>query len=141
METGTLIGIVLTAGSLLFLIGSMVRSIQNESRSGASVLKDFGLSISLLLLFLGSWVGHGLSQWDDYVQTQEEHQQPVEVSGYVTEFMQASLENWQSEFLQLFSFVVLAALYIHKGSAESKDGDEEIRAALKRIEKKLDKGS
>jgi len=27
---------------------------------------------------------------------------------------------------------------IHKGSAESKDSDEEMRAALKRIEKRLD---
>ena len=141
METGTIVAIVLTAASLLFLIGSMVRSIQNESRSGGSILKDFGLSISLLLLFLGSWVGHGLAQWDEYVQAQQEHQQPVEVRGYVSEFMQATLENWQSEFLQLLSFVVLAALYIHRGSAESRDGEDEIRAALKRIENKLDKGS
>jgi hypothetical protein len=140
VETGTLIAIVLTALALIFLIGSLVRSIQNERRQG-SILKDFGLSLSLLLLFISSWVGHGLSQWDDYVKTQEEHQQAVEVSGFVSEFMEASLENWQSEFLQLFSFVVLAALYIHKGSAESKDSDEEMRAALKRIEKKLDKGS
>jgi hypothetical protein len=141
METGTIVAIVLTAVSLLFLVATMLRSIQNERRSGGSILKDFGLSIALFILFLGSWVGHGLAQWDEYVQAQEEHQQPVEVSGYVSEFMQATLENWQSEFLQLFSFVVLAALYIHRGSAESKDGEEEIQAALKRIEKKLDKGS
>jgi hypothetical protein len=39
--------------------------------------------------------------------------------------------------LQLFSFVVLAALYIHKGSAESKDSDEKLEASLRRIEEKL----
>ena len=50
---------------------------------------------------------------------------------------QSTFENWQSEFLQLFSFVVLAALYIHKGSAESKDGEEKIEASLRRIEEHL----
>lgn len=29
---------------------------------------------------------------------------------------------------------MLAALYIHKGSAESKDGDEQIPASLRRLE-------
>ena len=37
----------------------------------------------------------------------------------------------------LFSFVVLAALYIHRGSAESKDGEERLAAALRRIEEHL----
>jgi hypothetical protein len=43
----------------------------------------------------------------------------------------------QSEFLQLFSFVVMAALFIHKGSAESTHGEENITASLRRIEEKL----
>jgi hypothetical protein len=47
------------------------------------------------------------------------------------------MENWQSEFLQLFAFVSLAALYVHKGSAESKDGEEKIEASLRRIEQHL----
>ena len=47
------------------------------------------------------------------------------------------MSAWQSEFLQLFSFVVMAALVIHKGSAESKDGEEKIEASLRRIEEKL----
>jgi hypothetical protein len=56
----------------------------------------------------------------------------------VSRFAQATLENWQSEFLQLFSFVVLAALLIHRGSGESKDGDERMEDMLKRIEKRLE---
>ena len=59
------------------------------------------------------------------------------LSGYFLDFSQATLENWQSEFLQLFSFVTLAALYIHKGSAESKDSDEKVEASLRRIEERL----
>lgn len=39
--------------------------------------------------------------------------------------------------MQLFAFVTLAALFIHKGRAESKDGEERIEASLRRIEKKM----
>jgi hypothetical protein len=49
----------------------------------------------------------------------------------------ATLENWQSEFLQLFCMVVFTAFLIHKGSAESKDSDEKTEASLRRIEEKL----
>jgi hypothetical protein len=45
--------------------------------------------------------------------------------------------HWQSEFLQLFSFVVLSALFIHRGSAESKDSDEQMQKSLDRIERRL----
>ena len=47
---------------------------------------------------------------------------------FLGEFSQSTLENWQSEFLQLFAFVVLAALFVHKGSAESKDSDDRVEA-------------
>ena len=57
--------------------------------------------------------------------------------GLASDFLQATLENWQSEFLQLFSFTVMASVLIHKGSAESRDGDDAMQAALKRIEDKL----
>ena len=40
--------------------------------------------------------------------------------------MEATFENWESEFLQMGAYVVLTALLIQKGSPESKkpDGDE-----------------
>jgi hypothetical protein len=62
----------------------------------------------------------------------------VVVSDYLVQFGQSTLENWQLEFLQLFSFVVFSAVLIHKRSAESKDSDEEMQATLNRIEKRLD---
>ena len=48
-------------------------------------------------------------------------------------FGQSTLENWQSEFLQLFSFVVVASVLIHRGSAESKDGTDRIEKAVNEI--------
>jgi hypothetical protein len=123
-----------------YLVGSMLRSIRNEKRR--SNLKrtwvHFGLSISLAVLFFVSWIGQGFAEWQVYGDEQRAHGEPVEVGGYIVQFAQSTFENWQSEFLQLFSFVVLAALLIHKGSAESKDSDEQMQKSLDRIERRLD---
>jgi hypothetical protein len=123
-----------------FLVGSMLRSIRNEKRR--SNLKKtwlyFGLSISLAVLFFVSWIGQGFAEWQVYSDDQRVHGEPVDVGGYIVQFAQSTFENWQSEFLQLFSFVVLAALLIHRGSAESKDSDEEMQRSLDRIERRLE---
>jgi len=89
-------------------------------------------------LFLLSWQAHGISEWQVFVDEQRAHGEPTAIAEFLQSFAQSTLENWQSEFLQLFSFVVMAALYIHRGSAESKDGDERMEATLKRIEKRLE---
>lgn len=128
---------MVTVAVLVFLIGSMARSIRDERTPGRGVWKEFGLGLALMTLFFATWAAHGVSQWQSYTDEQVAHGEPVEVGGFAAEFAQATMENWQSEFLQLFAFVVLAALYIHKGSAESKDGEEKIEAALRRIEEKL----
>ena len=127
----------LALGSLLWLIAAMARSISNERTAERSVFQEFGLGLGLMVLFFVSWVGHGISQWQTYTDEQRTHDQPVEAGDFLAEFAQSTLENWQSEFLQLFAFVVLAALYIHKGSAESKDSDEKVEASLRRIEEHL----
>ena len=127
----------LTFGALAFLVFSLVRSIQNEHSKGKSVWREFGLGLSLMVLFFATWVGQAISQWQTYTDEQREHGESTSMGDFVSHFGQSTLENWQSEFLQLFSFVVLAALFIHKGSAESKDSDEKMEAALRRIEEKL----
>jgi hypothetical protein len=131
---------VLMAGVVVWLFGSMVRSIQDERRSSGvkKIWKNFGLSMGFAGLFLVSWLGQGVAQWNRYTDDQAEHNQPAEVRGFISDFSASTLENWQSEFLQLFSFVVMAALLIHRGSAESKDSEERIEQIVKRIEKKLD---
>jgi hypothetical protein len=128
---------LVSAAIVAFLVLSMVRSIRNERTEGRSTLREFGLSIVLLLLFLTSWLGQGVSQWQRFTDEERAHGQEPEVGDFMSEFATSTLENWQSEFLQLFSFVALAALYIHKGSAESKDGEEKLEASLKRIEEHL----
>ncbi len=127
---------VATAG---YLVGSMLRSIQDEKKSNniQKVWKNFGLSIAFCILFFVTWVAQGVAQWQEYTDEQLEHEESVKVGDFVANFSKSTLENWQSEFLQLFSFVVLSALLIHHGSAESKDSDDRIEEALLRIENKL----
>lgn len=102
-----------------------------------NIFKNYGLSIALLCLFLASWVAQWFFQWQEFVQHQEEHNQAVQMQEFIPEFLSATFENWQSEFLQLLTFVVLTSYLIHKGSHESKDSDEEMKAQLTRIERKL----
>jgi hypothetical protein len=132
-----LVAMALLFATLIFLVVVMVRTIRNERDRRRSIWREFGLGLSLMIMFFATWVGHGIAEWQEYTDTQREHEQPVEIGDFVSQFSASTLENWQSEFLQLFSFVVLAALYIHKGSAESKDGDEKMEASLRRIEEKL----
>jgi len=128
---------LLTFGTLAVLVFAMVRSIRDERTEGRSIWREFGLSLVLLILFLGTWIAHLISEWQVFTDEQLSHGQDPQMGDFVSEFAQSTLENWQSEFLQLFSFVVLAGLYIHKGSAESKDGEEKLEASLRRIEEHL----
>jgi hypothetical protein len=127
----------LALGALLFVIYSTVRSIMTSRSRDRGIWREFGLGLALMILFFTTWVAHGIAEWQLYTDEQGAHGEPTGIGDFVTKFSQSTLENWQSEFLQLFAFVVLAALYVHKGSAESKDGDEKIEASLRRIEEHL----
>jgi hypothetical protein len=132
-----LFAIAIAIGTLVVLIWSMARSMKDERTAGRSVWREFGLGLLLMILFFATWAAHAVTEWQVFTDQQLAQGQQPEVGDFVAEFAQSTLENWQSEFLQLFAFVVLAALFIHKGSAESKDGEEKIEASLRRIEEHL----
>jgi hypothetical protein len=86
-----------------------------------------GLSLVLGLFFFAFLFGQSITGHQEHNQDQEEHGQPS--IGYVEylgsdHFLEATMENWESEFLQMFFFVVLTAFLYQKGSAESKKPDE-----------------
>ena len=92
------------------------------------ILRENGLSIVLGLLFLIFLAGQAATGLYRYNEEQQEHGQPTEgFFDYLTtsHFLEATMENWESEFLQMFAFVVLTAFLFQKGSAESKKLDEE----------------
>jgi hypothetical protein len=102
--------------------------------------REYNLSLVLAALFIGSWLLQTIAGWFEFAAEQAQHGQPAMVfgsDGYIWMWGQATFENWQSEFLQLFTFVVLTTFLIHRGSAESRDGDDEMQAKLDRIERTL----
>ena len=102
--------------------------------------RDYNLSIVLAALFLVSWVLQTWTGWRRFAGEQEAHGQVAAIlgsGGYVWEWASATLENWQSEFLQLLTFVVLTAFLIHRGSHESRDSDDEVKALLTGIDQRL----
>lgn len=106
----------------------------------ARFVKEHGLSLVLAGLFIGSWLLQSVSGWVEFVSDQQAHGEAARLwgsSGYFWSWMQATFENWQSEFLQLFAMVVLTAFLIHRSSSESRDGDEEMKIAILRIEERL----
>ena len=105
--------------------------------------QNYSLSIVLAALFISSWGAQTYTGWREFSAEQHSKGQRPEVfgdSGYVWHWASQTFENWQSEFLQLLTFVVLTTHLIHKGSHESKDTDEQMQAQLDRIERKLEKG-
>jgi hypothetical protein len=131
------LALVIALGGLALVVFALVRSIHNESTAAQGVWQEFGFGLSLMVVFFGTWIAHGIAEWQVFTDEQSSHGESTSIGDFVSQFGQSTFENWQSEFLQLFAFVALSALFLHKGSAESKDSDEKLEASLRRIETHL----
>ncbi|HJT99788.1 MAG TPA: DUF6766 family protein [Actinomycetes bacterium] len=93
------------------------------------VLRDNALSLTMVGLFLVFLVAQSFAGYRSNNSENEEHgQAPESYAEYLASgaFVEATFENWESEFLQMGAYVLLTAFLIQKGSPESKnpDGDE-----------------
>jgi len=103
--------------------------------------RDYGLGVVLAALFLGSWLLQSVTGWVEFAADARAHGEAAQLfgpSGYFWGWMQSTFENWQSEFLQLFSMVVLTAFLIHRGSSDSKDSSEEMMLQLSAIRREIE---
>ncbi|MGX5715792.1 DUF6766 family protein [Arthrobacter sp. MAHUQ-56] len=85
--------------------------------------KEHGLLLANLGLFLAFFAGMILSGAASYSEDQQAHGEPaVSVLQFLTTgaFVEATFENWESEFLQMAMYVVLTVFLFQKGSSESK---------------------
>ena len=102
---------------------------------------DYGLSITLAILFLLAWALQTWAGWNEFVADQAAHGESAVAfgeNGYIWTWAEATFENWQSEFLQIFVFIVLTSFLVHRRSHESPDTDYDTEASLRRIEAKID---
>ena len=92
-----------------------------------SLLRNNGLSLVLLLFFFvtnGGQAYTGLKQYNS--ERKERGAAEVSIGSYLGSghFIEATFENWESEFLQMALFVTLTMFLYQKGSSESKDPDK-----------------
>jgi Domain of unknown function (DUF6766) len=103
--------------------------------------RNNGLSIVLItffgLILLGQTITGNLEENEDRAA---HALAPLSFAAYLASphFLEATMENWESEFLQMGVFVILTAFLFQKGSAESKDpaGGEEVNRDPTRARKK-----
>ena len=96
-------------------------------------IKNNGLSLTFIILFMLALTGQFLTGFKEYNKEREEEEQAAADMGQYLRsghFLQATFENWESEFLQMALFVVLTISLRQKGSSESKkcegEGENEV---------------
>jgi hypothetical protein len=93
-----------------------------------SAVRRHGLSLFFGLIFVLALVGQSIAGLAAYNEDQLAHgQASVDYLHFVTSsaFVVDVAENWQSEFLQFFLFILATVWFVQQGSPESKKlGDE-----------------
>jgi hypothetical protein len=84
-----------------------------------------------LAFFVMSLAIYWAFAWFAYSEEQIAHNQAIELSGFFNQTMRDTMENWQSEFLQLMWQVGGLAFLLYVGSPQSKESEQ-------RLERKLD---
>ena len=96
-------------------------------------LRNHGLAVFFLAILLAALVGQAIAGHADYNNDEIEHAQLLDeppqtlsLGRYVvsSSFGQAVMENWQSEYLQFFLFILTTVWLLQEGSPESKELDK-----------------
>ena len=88
-----------------------------------TALYSNSLLIVMAIIFIGSWFAQSVTGWTAFNAEQVTHgSDEVSWLSYIgsATFWEATLQNWQSEFLAVGSFAVLAIYLRQRGSPESK---------------------
>ena len=102
----------------------------SAQRTDRSWVRRNSLSLACFSVFVAFWVGQSLTGWRTAVAEMAQHGEPaVSYWTYLrtAHFAEATLENWESEFLQMAAFVVLTAYLLQRGSGESKKEHDDPR--------------
>ena len=87
-------------------------------------LRHNGLSLFFLAIFLATLVAQSFAGWRAFNEEAVQHKSELySYARYLasSEFGGAVLENWQSEWLQFFLFILATVWLLQRGSPESKE--------------------
>jgi hypothetical protein len=105
----------------------------NDSAGRPRFFRAYSFGIITGALFLLSWSGQFFFQLLEVRADAEEHGRAFAWSDFLPQFLSATFENWQSEFLQLVWQAAGLALLLFWGSSQSKEQDERIEAKLDKL--------
>jgi hypothetical protein len=103
------------------------------------VLREQSLTLFFGAIFIAALIGQAIAGHVSYNQEQIAHgEAAISLSRYVTssDFWNAVMENWQSEYLQFMLFMLATVWLLQRGSPESKELDKEGRES--KAEQKLE---
>ena len=92
------------------------------------LLRENGLSLVMFGLFAVFLLAQSITGFSVYNDDQREHgEETISYPEYLTSghFIEATFENWESEYLQMGAYVIFTVFLFQRGSSESKDPDKE----------------
>jgi len=90
----------------------------------------YSFAIVTAVLFVLSWGGQFIFQLMEVRQDASEHQQTFSWADFWPQFLSSTLENWQSEFLQLIWQAAGLAFLLFWGSSQSRESDDRVEAKV-----------
>lgn len=100
-------------------------------------LRKWGAVYVLALLFLGSWTGQFFTELSEFRSDQQMHQEPFVWADFLIRFWSSTLENWQSEWLQLVFQAVLLLGAKHLIFRVDAEDMERLEAKVDEINRRL----
>ncbi|HKX97601.1 MAG TPA: DUF6766 family protein [Candidatus Nitrosocosmicus sp.] len=95
--------------------------------------KKRGYLYVTIIFFAVSWLIHGVTAFNQFVEEQNQHNQPISMNIFWNEFIRQTTENWQSEFLQLSWQIGGLMILFAVASPQDRIGDQRKEKILEKI--------
>jgi hypothetical protein len=95
--------------------------------------KKRGYLYVTIIFFAVSWLIHGITAFNQFVEEQNQHNQPILMNVFWNEFIRQTTENWQSEFLQLSWQIGGLMILFAVASPQDRLGDQRKEKILEKI--------
>jgi uncharacterized short protein YbdD (DUF466 family) len=95
--------------------------------------KKRGYLYVTIIFFAVSWLIHGVTAYNQFVEEQNEHGQPIIMNLFWNEFIRQTMENWQSEFLQLSWQIGGLMILFAVASPQDRIGEERKEKILEKL--------